>query len=447
MLRFFVRFYLLIIGGLFVIQLLFGLLAGALIEQDVRQDVERAVSGFSVLLKDRFAGVPPAQREPLRRELQPHFPHPLQLVGRDALALTAAEAAQLGRTGYLVRTEVPLMGQIPVSLVVGLDARTALVCVIYSGEEQPAWLTLLPVLTWFLAAALLVFVATYRVYARLARLSRAATRMAEGDLSVRIDAPAGSESQELARSLDLLASRIRALLATQAQFLRLVAHEFRTPMNRIQFRLETIRGPQTQAVIDEVSAELGEMSALVRDVGQYVTLLDSEKPPEPCARFDAAQLCRRLVDAQQETSTLRLELAYQGAPEVVSARRQVAYCLRNLLGNAVRFARTTVRVSVVHEAQCLRIIVDDDGPGIPPGRRDWALQPFNKDADNGGLGLGLALVKRIVDVHLGGEMRLLDSPLGGLRVELAWPLPPATEDDHSDHSDHGDHGDRPRPLP
>lgn len=423
MLRFFVRFYLVIIGGLFAIQLLFSVLAGALIEQDVRRDVERAVSGFSVLLKDRFAQAAPAQWEQVRRELQPHFPHPLQLVALDALALSAAETAQLAGVGYLVRTDVPVMGQIPVRLVVGLDARTALVCVIYSGQEQPAWLTLLPVLTWFLAAALLVFVATYRVYARLARLSRAATQMAEGDLSVRIDAPAGSESHELARSLDLLASRIRALLATQGQFLRLIAHEFRTPMNRIQFRLETIRGPATQAVIDEVSAELDEMSVLVRDVGQYVSLLDSERPPEPLLVFDAEQLCRRLVEAQQETATVQLRLVYEGAPEVCSARRQLAYCLRNLLDNAVRFAHSAVQVTVVHEAGWLLITVDDDGPGIAPERRDWALQAFSKDAEKGGLGLGLALVRRIMEVHFGGEMRLLDSPLGGLRVELSCPLP------------------------
>lgn len=426
MLRFFTRFYLFIIGGLFVIQLLFGVLAGALIEQDVKADLDKAVSGFSFLMKERFARAAPSQWEAVRAELQPKFAHPLRLVPLRSLALSSAEAAELARDGYVVRADVPLMGQIPVSLVVGLDAGTALVSVIYTGAEQPSWLTFLPVLTWFLAAALLVFVTTYRVYRRLATLSRSAAQMAEGDLGVRIDVPAGSESYELARSLELLASRIRALLATQGQFLRLIAHEFRTPMNRIQFRLEEIRSPQVAPVIDAVSADLAEMSALVRDVTQYVTLQDAERPVEAAQAFDVGHLCRRLVDdlaGQDDAPDIRLVV--EGAPEVRLPPRQVGFCLRNLLGNAVKFARGVVQVSLTRAGDALVVVVEDDGPGIPPEQREWALQPFNKDASKGGLGLGLALVHKITQDHLKGSLRLSASPLGGLRVEMHWPLPPA----------------------
>jgi two-component system osmolarity sensor histidine kinase EnvZ len=97
----------------------------------------------------------------------------------------------------------------------------------------------------------------------------------------------------------------------------------------------------------------------------------------------------------------------------------------NLIGNALRYGgHVWVRVGVRGEAA--EVLVDDDGPGIPPDRREEVFKPFtrletSRNPGTGGVGLGLTIARDIVRTH-GGDVLLEDSPLGGLRARIRLPL-------------------------
>jgi signal transduction histidine kinase len=115
-----------------------------------------------------------------------------------------------------------------------------------------------------------------------------------------------------------------------------------------------------------------------------------------------------------------------GAAVFISGRAdQLARVVGNLLDNAARFARETVQVSVTTEDDTVRVIVDDDGPGIALVDRQRVFERFtrldhSRARDAGGAGLGLALAKGIVERHR-GRIRIDDSPLGGARVVVELP--------------------------
>jgi two-component system osmolarity sensor histidine kinase EnvZ len=103
--------------------------------------------------------------------------------------------------------------------------------------------------------------------------------------------------------------------------------------------------------------------------------------------------------------------------------------LRNIIENALRHARERVEIALFtlgtegHEEIC--IIVDDDGPGIPPEQREYVFRPFARldearNLDDAGTGLGLSIARDVVQGH-GGDIELLESPLGGLRVKICLP--------------------------
>jgi signal transduction histidine kinase len=95
--------------------------------------------------------------------------------------------------------------------------------------------------------------------------------------------------------------------------------------------------------------------------------------------------------------------------------------LGNLMDNACKWARSRTRVLVTADASQLAILIDDDGPGIPPARREAALRRGGRlDQTVPGSGLGLDIVREIAELYR-GSLQLEDSPLGGLRARLILP--------------------------
>jgi len=100
-------------------------------------------------------------------------------------------------------------------------------------------------------------------------------------------------------------------------------------------------------------------------------------------------------------------------------------CIANLLGNALRHG-TRAQLHGQRSRQAIEIIIDDDGPGIPPERREDVFRPFvrldeSRNVETGGVGLGLTIARDLARSH-GGDVFLGDSPLGGLRVTVRLPL-------------------------
>ncbi len=114
---------------------------------------------------------------------------------------------------------------------------------------------------------------------------------------------------------------------------------------------------------------------------------------------------------------------------VFADQRLFMRAVENVLRNAVRYARQSVRIDVRADADKVRVSVHDDGPGIPEDLRTKVVIPFYRpDKDRGrktgGVGLGLAIANRILLRH-GGELEIGDSPLGGAMVSTTWPARPS----------------------
>ena len=148
--------------------------------------------------------------------------------------------------------------------------------------------------------------------------------------------------------------------------------------------------------------------------------------PQPVPLRDALE--RLVAKLPEGAPPVSLEPA-PDAPDCVQAdARAFDRALRNLLANAARHADVQVRVSWQRGDDELILAVEDDGPGVPQGDREQIFEPFarldaSRERASGGVGLGLAIVQRILGAH-GGEVRVEDSALGGARFVTTWPRAP-----------------------
>jgi two-component system sensor histidine kinase PrrB len=270
----------------------------------------------------------------------------------------------------------------------------------------------------------------------LARLRTGAARVSGAeDLGTPLPEDEGPvEVRSLARALNEMLERLgastesmeRALAATR-RFAADAGHELRTPLTGLRANLDTLaRNPglpleERQALLEETTAEqerivhlLEGLQALAR--GEATETL----PREHVELADTA-----LYAARRRHPAVRYELDEGiGDAAVWGWGGGLRLLVDNLLDNAALHGRRDgrVRVGLARDDGSLVARVDDDGPGIPPDQHARLLEPFTRGAETEapGTGLGLAIVAQQVALH-GGELRLHESTLGGLAVEVRLP--------------------------
>jgi signal transduction histidine kinase len=235
--------------------------------------------------------------------------------------------------------------------------------------------------------------------------------------------PTDDEIGRLARTMNAMLGRLQGAAARQRQFVSDASHELRSPVAAIRTDVEVAlrEGPSADwpAVGSAVLVEEDRLERLLADL-LVLAAGDEGGPVEP-STVDLAALAagesERARRVPVEVSVPATPARAAGSPDAL--RR----ALSHLVDNAARHARTRVAVTVGPG----RLVVDDDGPGIPEPDRERVFERFTRldDArarDQGGAGLGLAVVRSIATRH-GGTVQVEASPLGGARVVVA--LPPA----------------------
>jgi signal transduction histidine kinase len=272
-----------------------------------------------------------------------------------------------------------------------------------------------------------------RVSAPLRRMARVAQRVDEGDLSPRMELGGRhDEIRVLAHSFDQMLERLEDAFARQSAFLADASHELRTPLTILSGQLQVLAmdehpsADEARRVERVARAEIDRMGRIVEDL-MVLTHADDEGFLR-CGPIDRPEFLAAICDGLRPTAQRRLELG-PIPPAVVDADPdRLAQALRNLLRNAIVHTDPggLVRLTAIARGDRVRLIVDDDGPGVPAGDRARIFDRFARlDAargrDRGGAGLGLSLVRAIARAH-DGEAWAAQSPQGGARFVLEIPL-------------------------
>ena len=287
---------------------------------------------------------------------------------------------------------------------------------------------------WVVVPSLLVavgmgsWVMTRRSLEPVADLRRRVGDITSRTLDERLPVPpTDDEVAHLAVTMNAMLDRLEASSKRERQFVSDAGHELRSPVAAIRAQVETaLAYPDTadwSSVGVTVLAQGERLDRLVGDLFTLARLEEGAFGPVPDTEVDLDEL---VLEQVGHLKGRRLDLSGLSAARVHGDAGQLASVVRNLVENAGRHASETVRVSVGTEGDYARMVVEDDGPGIPAEQRDMVFERFGRleearSRDRGGAGLGLPLAGRIVARH-GGTLELDDSALGGARFEVRLPL-------------------------
>ncbi|MEO8545427.1 MAG: ATP-binding protein [Burkholderiaceae bacterium] len=290
-----------------------------------------------------------------------------------------------------------------------------------SGRDSPAL-----GFAWMLAfIAFAVALGTYPIVRRLTKrlegLEQGVRQWGDGDLTVRLPQAGNDEVAHLAEGFNRAAERVQALLLSHKALLANASHELRSPLTRIRMGLE-LMGPQASSEFrDEIARNIQELDQLIDEILLASRLDASEVDIGTMEPVDllgmSAEECARL-DAQLQVDGEAAELEVMGIAKLL--RRVV----RNLLENARRHAAGAVTMHLGAVGKQIEIQVCDQGPGVPVALRERIFEPFYRlpgaSERDGGVGLGLALVKSIVLRH-GGTVRCDNHAGGGACFRVSLP--------------------------
>jgi len=224
------------------------------------------------------------------------------------------------------------------------------------------------------------------------------------------------EIRQAALAFMTMRDRIQRQIRQRTQMLAGVSHDLRTPLTRMKLALELLGN---DPAVEELKSDVAEMEHMVHG---YLDFARGEGTEE-AVETDVSLLLEDVAAAMRRAGT---PLSVSAGPEYVMPVRPNALrrCLGNLIANARRHgSHVWLTSGVVTDG--IDIVVDDDGPGIPPADRGRVFRPFvrldaSRNPSTGGVGLGLTIARDVARSH-GGDVRLETSPQGGLRARVHLP--------------------------
>ena len=279
------------------------------------------------------------------------------------------------------------------------------------------------------AVALGVYPIVRRLTQRLETLQRGVQRWGDGDLTARVPVFGEDEVADLSARFNAAAERIEALMATQQRLLASqksllanASHELRSPLTRIRMGMELMGVQPAPAFREEISRNIAELDQLIDEI-LLASRLDARE-----ADMGTVETIDLLGLAVEESARAgaELELA-EGVDGVLvsGVTKLMRRLVRNLLENARRYGGSAgITVIVGREGSEALLQVCDRGPGVPPDQRERIFEPFYRlpgaSEREGGVGLGLALVKSIAERH-GGTVRCEAREGGGACFTVRLP--------------------------
>lgn len=272
------------------------------------------------------------------------------------------------------------------------------------------WLgfSLLPVLP-------LAFLFARRLARPIHRFAAAADRIGHDPASPPMPMDGPAELDRAAVALTGMQGRLHDMLAERTAMAGAIAHDLRTPLARIAFRIEQAPDPVREAVlhdIEQMRAMIAATIGFVKGVGD----------PGPHGRVDVVALLERLAAAAREMGA---QVTVAGAsPDLSGSPVALERMFQNLIDNAVAYAGGA-EIAVARDGARVRVTIADRGPGVAADRLDSVFRPFNRgdpsrNRATGGVGLGLAIARSIATAH-GGTVTAANRAGGGLVLTVDLP--------------------------
>lgn len=411
----------------------------ALAMRPLAQRAADDLAGLMVLSAQTWAELPPTTRPAFEAALR--VQHSLRVTADPMPAgvdewhppfihwLEAALTRRLGQGRHLVRATdsdgaVWYWAHVPTGtqpLVVGLPAERI--------NSQPLLAVGVALLLGGVVAVGLAAWLARRVLRPVERLSRAAARIGQGETPDLLPEDGPMELAQLSQRFNLMAIRVRDLLAARTVLLAGVSHDLRTPLARMRLALELLKTQPSASLVDRLERDIERMNQLIANVLDLARGV-SQEPAQP---MDLGALLHELA---RDHSTAACQVQVSLPPDAV---RRVCHAvlpelslrraLGNLLDNALRHAPVCPVVLVCEcTADGLRLGVLDRGPGIPFAQIEAMFQPFqrldtSRSPATGGTGLGLAIVKELARAH-GWQVSLTPREGGGMQAWVVLPQSP-----------------------
>ncbi|MDC8787035.1 ATP-binding protein [Roseateles koreensis] len=419
-----------------LIQGLMGLAVNGVTDNYVR----RFMRGTVDILVSELAPLSVAERQVRIQQLDEKFSYPVRLVSgaelsvADRRALARGELVVLGfnrRIYAALPPAGPVKDGAPILRLGPLNDEDGQPNVINLPRE--VWMQLLAGLSLALAVFALAAWILRPVWRDIRRLQMAADAMTEGRFELAIAEPESRLFAPIAAGARATLERLAAALATQRELTGAVSHELRTPLARLRFAIDALVEEDDMArrelAVQACERDLDELDTLI-DASLTIARLDMGALQLHCEPGDLQALLAQeaaslapLLEGKQLSTDLRL------TRPVRFDARLLPYALRNALRNAARHAQHHIALSAWVEGDQVKLVVEDDGEGVPEAMREAVFVPFkrlDRDKERGsrGFGLGLAIVRRVTEAH-GGRARMgASSQWGGARLEMSWPLAP-----------------------
>ncbi|ABC23026.1 ATP-binding protein [Rhodospirillum rubrum] len=274
---------------------------------------------------------------------------------------------------------------------------------------------------WMTVSSVILF-AVATVFMRnqvrpIGRLASAADALGKGRDVPNFRSEGALEVRRAALAFTRMRDRINRQIAQRTEMLAGVSHDLRTPLTRMRLQLALMEGEEGTV---ELTEDIAEMERMVEG---YLAFARGEGTEETVATC-ITDLVDEVVGRMRRNGA-RIDLHTEQPLTVPLKPNAMERCLANIIGNAHRFGQhIAVRVGV--RDGHVEVVVDDDGPGIPPERREDVFRAFfriesSRNPRTGGTGLGLTIARDVVRA-MGGDIFLENSPFGGLRARIRLPM-------------------------
>ena len=434
--RLFFNFYLLVMGSFVAIAFFADVLISTAVKGVTDDYTSRFMRGTIVLIEEELFRKPRSEWPKAIKAIDSSFAYNLDIVERWTLKLPTKQAEKLDSGELVIDADGDVLyhrlKQTPQILVVGPISPG-------TNPDRPRALPLelrIRLLTWsliglFLAIAVWFWVRP--VWRDLEALRQTARSLGDGHFEARSPEARSSAFELLTETLNGMAERIQRLIAAQKELSSAISHELRTPIARLRFALEilaeTDEQDEQERLWQMMGVDLDELDNLIDSSLTYarfgreqpeLNLTPVEIAPWLEEKVESIRILGRSLELTVDTKLLPAAL------QVELDLKSMPYAVTNLLRNALKYAKSRIVVSAEVVGEMIEVHVDDDGIGIPPEERQRVFFAFtrldrSRDRTTGGYGLGLAIVSLVLEQH-GGSASADESPLGGARFTLSWPL-------------------------